>query len=78
MSERIYDVEISIIKTVRVRVPDDPQITMGDDVEDVAEEFALGGTGSWSEYVISEESETNVEEIREVPASAPLALAGEV
>jgi hypothetical protein len=64
MSDNIFDVEITVTKFVRVRVPDDPEVLMGDTPEEVAEEFALGGKSGWKEYVISEEENYDVESVR--------------
>lgn len=66
MADRIFDVEITITKMVRVRVPvDDPKVVReGEDVEDIAEEFALGGKASWPEWVISEDEDHDVESVR--------------
>lgn len=68
MSEKIFDVEISITRKVRVRVPDDPAIvysSRGESQEDVAEEFALGGKGVWPDYVISSDEDYDVESVTE-------------
>jgi hypothetical protein len=71
MSDRIYDVEITISKTVRVRVPvDDHAVVQPDeDPEAVAEEFALGGKVAWPDYVISVSTDHDVESVTEIPSS---------
>ena len=69
MSERIFDVEITVRKTVRVRVPD--EVLQRGTAEEAAEEFGLGGSRLWGKYVICENEEHDVEEIREIkPATA--------
>lgn len=64
MADKIYDVVITVTKTVRVRVPDD-LVEEDETAEDVAEEFALGGKSSWPDYVISEDVESDVESVEE-------------
>lgn len=67
MSEfKTFDVEITTTKTVRVRVPLDPQIIGRDAPEKVAEEFAQGGKAAWPEYVLDEEEDTEVDAVNEV------------
>lgn len=66
MADRIYDVEITITKTVRVRVPDDVLTGSNNDPEEAAEEFALGGKASWPNYVLTESQDTDIESVREV------------
>lgn len=63
--ERIFDVEITTTRYVHVRVPADV-LNDGEDAEDAAEEFALGGKTSWPEYVISEEASPDVETVTEI------------
>ena len=63
---RTYDVELTITKTVRVRVPLDEKITNGDAPEKVAEEFATGGKALWPEWVISEDEDLDIDSVREV------------
>lgn len=73
LTDRIFDVEITITKTVRVRVPDDPEIvykSRGETAASVAEEFALGGKASWPEYVISSDEDYEIEGIKEIVASS--------
>lgn len=71
MPDRIFDVEITITKTVRVRIPDDmknhPPRTPD---EESAEELALGGKAAWPEYVLSEDEDFEVESVREVKQAA--------
>lgn len=77
LTERIFDVEITITKTVRVRVPDDPEIvykSRGETQASVAEEFALGGKASWPEYVISSDEDYEIEGVKEVFPDAGRAL----
>lgn len=67
MADRIFDVEYTLTRTVRVRVPNDPQIVYrGENPEDVAEEFALGGKSAWPEYVLSSDEDYDVESVREI------------
>lgn len=69
MPDRIFDVEITITKTVRVRVPDDPEIVYaarGETPATAAEDFALGGESQWPEYVISTDEDYEVDSIKEV------------
>lgn len=71
MADRIFDVEITITKTVRVRVPADMKDhPPHSDDEDAAEEFALGGKAAWPEYVISEDEDYDIESVRELKAAA--------
>jgi hypothetical protein len=65
-ADRIFDVEVIVTRFVRVRVPDDPEILMGNSPEEVAEEFAGGG---WPEYVLSQEEDYTIESVRSVPAT---------
>jgi hypothetical protein len=65
---KIFDVEITVSKTVRVKVPLDEKITNGDPLREVAEEFALGGKAAWPEWVLSEDEEFEVDGVREVEA----------
>lgn len=67
MTTKTFEVEITITKFVKVRVPSEvlegpPYGT----AEDAAEEFALGGKSSWPEYVISEDEDYDVESVREI------------
>lgn len=64
MADRTYDVEITITKTVRVRVPDDVLIGSNSDPEEAAEEFALGGKSSWPDYVLTESEDHDIESVR--------------
>lgn len=71
MAERIFDVELTITKKVRVRVPDyikDHTPYTSD--EDSAEEFALGGKALWDEYVLSETTDCDVESVTEIASVA--------
>jgi hypothetical protein len=69
---RVFEVEIEIVKRVHVRLPvDDAQIIhAGENIEDVAEEFALGGKSAWPQYVIREDADHDVIAVREVPQPA--------
>lgn len=70
MADKIYDVRVVITKTVRVRVPvDDAEVMGGSTPLEAAEEFGLGGKRSWPEFVISEESDHDVDDITEVKAA---------
>lgn len=72
MADRVFDVELTITKTVRVKVPDymkdhPPHSTD----EEAAEEFAIGGKALWDEFVLSEDEDIDVESVTEVtPATA--------
>lgn len=73
MTEKIFDVEISVTRRVRVRVPDDVVYkNRGETFADAAfaaaaEEFAIGGKSGWPEYVISEDENYEIESVRAVP-----------
>jgi len=69
MVERIFDVVIETRREVRVRVPDD--VLDGSTHEDVAEEFALGGKRAWPLYVISEETDSDVDSVTDVTDQQP-------
>jgi hypothetical protein len=60
---RIYEVEITVSKLVKVRVPGD--VLDGSDPEDVAEEFATYAE-AWPEHLIDEDVDVTVEAVREI------------
>ena len=66
MADKIFDVLITIEKTVRVRVPDDQDVLQGDTPEEVAEEFAQGGRETWPDYFISCDEDLTVESVTRV------------
>ena len=67
MDGRVFDVTVTITKTVRVKVPDDVlSKTNPEDPKEVAEEFALGGRSSWPKYVINEDEYYDIDSVREV------------
>lgn len=65
MSDRIFEIELTIGRTVRVRIPDDI-VKEGETHESVAEEIALGGKESWPEYVIRENDDADIDWIQEL------------
>lgn len=67
MSETIFDVELTITKTVRVRVPADV-LSTGENPEEAAKEFAQGGKAAWPDYVISEDEDCDVDGVTQVAA----------
>lgn len=66
---RTFEVDLTITKTVRVRVPMDEKITNGDAPEKVAEEFAMGGRALWPKWVITEDEEADVDSVREITSA---------
>lgn len=67
MSETIFDVELTVTKTVRVRVPSSV-LNDGGSPEEAAEEFAQGGKAAWPDYVISEDEDCDVDSVTLVSA----------
>lgn len=65
MGARVFDVLITIERTVRV-VVDPAKCGPVSDYQEAAEEFALGGKAAWGDYVLDEDEEYEVECVREI------------
>jgi hypothetical protein len=71
MADKLFDVQITITKTIRVRIPaNNPLLVSGDETAaDVAEEIAIGGKERWPLLVLSEHEDFDIESVREVAAA---------